>query len=351
MAKINLFDTPETRHAGKEDSDTVEFESPGDELDFSFLQSEEAPPRTEPREPTPPPAQEPAAPNPFEVEEPFVAEEEPPIPFEAISPRRRFLPLIVIALILILLLALAYYLWKGPGEEKTSSEPPAAPVVEQPDKPAPTPAFPPFVKKQYTENTNFNRFYLNYLQNLSGVRAAGTGYRLLVVTSGHIYLTVIADSRDALAEFRRAVKAHYPGIQMELTSLGPLFEGGQEKLVADFAVPLPAGISGGASPSVGQVIPLTEARNALRSLARKHRLNVTRFNAGDVTTSGRLRKTPQYMEVVGAPQAVTAFLREAAQTIPAIRLVKVSLYPLNASTIGTQTKAKIELVIFTPNAL
>ncbi|GEM_PF-7101256 len=361
MVKINLLDTPEDEPSfRKQKSETPPVETPKSEMDFSFLQPEET---TPPPEPQIAPAEPATFPRQSTEEDvlfapPGTTDEKTEDTFTYESGSKKKLFIILGVIVVLLLVALFVILWMGPEPESPSTVTPPVksggpPGAGQPGT-SPTAQtsqnrVSPMLQRVYAQNNGENQFYLNYATNLLGISTARAGLSMVVIAPGAIYVSVLADSRDDIARFRQAAKDKLPGMQLQIQNISPRIVQDQQKLMADFFIPL----SGSATPKPpgNTVEPLSEGAvlSTLRAQAHSTRLRVVRLKQGQKHRTGVLNIIPCYMTVSGSKSAIIKFLTELTRKYPAIQLTKVSIFPSGTGVIHQgNVKARIEMNVTTP---
>ena len=253
-----------------------------------------------------------------------------------------------------LVVALLAYLYFSKDQDTTPDFITANPTVEQttPTTAAQQPqsSVPGYLQTRYSSNQAENRAHLSQADNILNTSTANTDYTLAVFTPGYIYLSVLGDSRDAIAQYRNQMKAKIP--QLNLTSEGTedKFAGGEKKLLANFSI-----VTGG-NPSQGRssgqfqdIISVQDAQAAVRSTAQKHQLRTTYFKAGKQEIDGNFRKTYLYTRVSGNRAKIISYLQELSEQYPAIYFAKVSMYPPQSGTMsGGNIFAHVEMAVFGP---
>ncbi|NIU01686.1 MAG: hypothetical protein GWN01_12460 [Nitrosopumilaceae archaeon] len=345
------MDVPEGQQTSEEKKkDTEQQESKESEIDFSLFQPrEESTPLTISQEE--PVTQTSASPSSAQfTEEETGEEEEEPISFEGSFSKKKTFWFIGIG-IAIVLIALFITLLLGPdtSEETTASREtstnvrgPSAPTGEQSSVPA-------FLQNQFAQNQQQNQHYLNLAKNFLSLRVPNAGYSMLVFTSTDLYVSVLANSRNEVAEFRQAVKEYYPRIKMNIESVEPKFVNGQEKLLADFSIPIAQTLSSGsASASQSEALNSENIQTAFTRLAREHGLNTTYFKKGDKEAGRNMQQNYFYANVIGSNRSsVLSYLSELAAKFPSIKMIKISIYPVTSAIIQTgNIKARIEFAYF-----
>ncbi len=361
MVKINLLDTPEEESSSrKQKAETPPIETPKSEMDFSFLQPEETAP--------PPEAQMSAVePETFarqttEEDILFTAPDsgdekgDDTFTYESSSKKKLF---IILGVILVLLLAALFViLWMGPGEEKP---PTAMAPSESGVKPATPPSTvaptnntspsgrSPMLQRVYARNNGENQYYLNYASNLLGISTAQAGLSMVVLAPGAIYVSVLADSRDDIALFRRAVKDKLPGAQLQIQNISPRLIQNEQKLMADFFIPLSGSVPAKPPGDNVELLRGGAVLSALRAQAQSNRLRISQLKQGKKYREGIFNIIPYYMQVSGNKTAIINFLSSLTRKYPAIKFTKVSIFPSTAGVIGQgSVKARIEMIVTIP---
>lgn len=349
MLDFNLKEVPEEQKSPQEKKrDASGFESTKSKVDFSFFPEPEDKPaaeveRKEPLfEEEPPKTQPPSA-----ARERFrddYAEE----PADFTSRSGKTWLYVLLGVIGMALITVFIYLLMGPGggKEETPDY-----TLTTPSEPAPEPQnlVPSYVQTQFAQNQGKNQLYVNYLNSFLNSATSTSNYYLLAITNGNLYLSILGDSRDAIAEYRRALKNQYPGILMNAVSTQDKYVNGQKKLLADFYIPIPA-------PSASSSLTLSakpagsgEIRAALSSVAQQHGLRTTYFQQGERVRDGNFQKTHLYTQLNGSKSAMINFIRDISQSYPALQFLKISFYPSNAATMdGANINARIEAAAYDP---
>lgn len=354
MVKFNAMDIPEEQKSSRDKRSTPsESEKAKSKEDILFFTEQEEKPTVETETKSSffddePPKRQP----PFTPREAFKSDyaEEPP-GFDSSFPKNRMI--LILGAIGLALIILFIYLWLGPGSGDSGDTQDitfTTPSETAPTTTEPSSTLPAYVTTQFAQNQGKNQFYLNYANNLLGVGSSSYGYTLLVTTSDGIYMSVLGDSRDAIAEFRRAIKDQYPGLVMNVTSTQDKYVNGNKKILADFSVPVTTPGAGNTASSSMRSFTPTDVRSLVSSLAQKNNLQTSYFQQGDQEREGQFQKTFYYAIVNGSRSSIVQFLQEMSQTHPEINFIKISMYPYNTGVInGTNLNARIELAYYNPS--
>lgn len=357
MVKINLLNTPEEEDSSSQEKrmETPSEESSKTEMDFSFIQPEEEPPENRTTIPAPEPVSEP------ETEEGVLFDSTPTVEsgeeesFSYESPKKKRLFIILGIIGVLLLAALFVLLWLGPEREptatKTPEQPPAEPQTTVPSTvpTASTPVLPAPLKNAYLRNKSENTFYLNYATNFVNSSTRDMGVSLVVMTPGALYISILADSRDEIARFRRTVKDRFPDIQMSVESITEKIIEDQKKLQADFYVPLPNSPASGGG-DFKEALEERDVIPAIRRLASTNGVRIIRFLKGAHFRKATTSTTAYYLRISGNKNALFSFFSQIARDFPAVKFNKISVYPQNSQIIsGGTLEARVDLTLITPN--
>ncbi len=210
-------------------------------------------------------------------------------------------------------------------------------------------ALPTFLQSKYKQNDGENTYRLRLLNKLLSVHAGNTQPTLAVVTTGYAFLSVAGNSRDDFSQFRKALQSANPGVKVSLEGIENKIINGRDKLVADFSMTTKK-LGAGTNSLPPSVLNDANFQSVLRSLIKKHGLNVAYMKKGVTEKAGRFKQAYYYAKVRGNQSSIIKFLNELAQNYPAVKLSKISLFPGNAKTLnGRNVNANIELIFFMPN--
>ncbi len=370
MVKINLLDIPDDQQSSSKPQQTPPDPSNSGGVidDFSFFPTEEenqetTETMTETQDLQPSYFEQvddtAEQPNPFSGGEEYKSEYSsgPPSSFDSGPSKSRLF--ILGGVVLLTIIALLAYLYFSTQQDDTPEFITANPNLEQTDLTAngqpsntqqPQNVIPASLQSRYSNNQAQNDLHLNYADNILNTSTPGTGYSLAVFTSGYIYLSVLGDSRDAIAEYRKVMKNSNPRLNLTVESIEDKFVGGEKKLLADFSILTnDASGQGGRSGQFGNIISVQQAQSAVRSTAQKHQLRTIYFKAGNQSTEGSLRKTYLYTRVSGSKTSVIQYLNELSDQYPAINFTKISMYPPQSATIvNSDINAHIEMIVYGP---
>jgi hypothetical protein len=351
MVEVNLMDIPEEQKPSSEKKeDSSESETTKSKVDLPFF-----PDRQEKSADT-------ETKSPFFDDEPsrrsesrfakesFKSEydEEPP-GFDSNISRNRMI--IILGAIGVVLILLFIFLWLGPGSEESENRPEITLTTPgETDSPESAEnAVPSIVQTQFRENQSINQSYTNYARNFLNVSSSNTAYKMIVLTSGYLYISVLGDSRDAIAEFRKMLKGQYPGMQINIESIQDKYVNGEKKILADFSVPISPAGSGGSSSAFSQAGSSGDIRSMINSYAQKYDLRIVYSQQGEREREEQFLKTYYYTIVSGNQSSILNFLQEISQTRPEVNFIKISMYTSNSHTIdGGNVNARIELAIYNP---
>lgn len=349
MLDFNLKEVPEEQKSSQEKKrEASGYESNKSKVDFSFIPDQEEKPAVEVERKEPLFEEEPpkTQPPPFARERFRNDYADEPADFTSRSGKTWLY--VLLGIIGVALITVFVYLLMGPGG--TKEETPDYTLTPTTDSlPKPQNLVPPYVQTQFAQNQGKNQLYVNYLNSFLNSATSNSNYYLLAITNGNLYLSILGDSRDAIAEYRRALKDQYPGILMNAVSAQDRFVGEQKKLLADFYIPLPA-------PSASSALTLTarpagsgEIRAAISSVAQKYGLKTSYFQQGEQVNEGNFRKTYLYAQLNGSKSAMINFIQDISQSYPALQFLKISFYPSNAVTMdGANINARIEAAAYDP---
>lgn len=354
MVKFNAMDIPEEQKSSRDKKSTPsESEKAKNKEDFLFFTEREDKTTSETEtkssffDDEPPKRQKP-----FSSEETFKGDyEEVPPGFDSPFPKNRMV--LILGAIGLALIILFIYLWLGPGSSDTGDTQDitfTTPNETTPTTTEPQNTLPSYVTTQFAQNQGKNQFYLNYANSLLGVGSSNFGYTLLVTTSDGIYMSVLGDSRDAIAQFRRAIKDQYPGVVMNVASTQDKYVNGDKKILADFSVSVTTSGTGNTASSSMRSFTPTDVRSLVSSLAQKYNLRTSYFQQGDQERENQFQKTYYYAIVNGSRSSIVQFLQDISQTHPEINFIKISIYPYNTGVInGENLNARIELAYYNPS--
>lgn len=364
MVKINLLNIPEGQEVETTSRKRTET-APSDvaEFDFSQLEDttfEETPPVERPRENV-----RTKEPEPFETP----VFEEADMPPKTDSRARDFddsVPKglhykILIGVGVLFLLVLAFFALKplftsAPQPPQTTVPRSGAGTTTgesggvRKDAPAGSTNLPPALQTRYAGNTAANNFRLGLAEKILGTTSGNIQPALVVVTSGYAFISVVGDSRDAIAQYQKALKSGVPGGQLNVEGVEKKTIGGRSGFVADFS------LKTGSIPGSGATVPARQIQiddnlpAQLRSLAQRHRLTVRYLKKGDTERTGQFQQISYYLKLQGERSAVLNFVREMTQNHPAVNLSKLSLFATPGQTLSgrTSVNANLELLFYRP---
>jgi len=360
MVRLNLLESPKTPKGVPEEipsSESIEKE-PDREFTFDavesiFTEKEESSPLSEG---TPIDLEEKTVEMPEEQESEFMKEssgvsDDTSFTFEDTASKKRFLLMGAAVVGILLIFGLLYMVFnpveKQPTKETTSAESPAAktPTTEaksQTDSP---------LQQLYQRNAAENTYYLQVLQKLMDTQVQKVDYSLVIVTPGKIYFSIIADSRDAIAEQHMKLKDVFPGMAFSIESVQSKFLNDRSRLVADFSVnfQLPNRIRQAGRTSVPPVAPISNIRSLFTRLAKENSLSVKYFKEGYRSSDRISQKIYYYTTITGTKNRIVKFLNTVADKYPQVRFAKISIYPFNLESINSeQLTARITLVLINP---
>lgn len=349
MLDFNLKEIPEEQKSSQEKKrEASGYESNKSKVDFSFFPDPEEKPAGEVARKEPLFEEEPPKTPPSAFNRQRFRNDYPEEPVDYTSRSGKTWLYVLLGIIGVALITIFVFLLVGPGETKKQT--PAYTLTPTPDSlPKPQQVVPPYLQTQLAQNQGKNQLYVNYLNSLLNSATSTSNYYLLAITNGNLYLSILGDSREAIAEYRRALKNQYPGILMNAVSTQDKYVDGQKKLLADFYIPL-------AAPSASSALTLTakpagsgEIRAALSIVAQKYGLKTSYLQQGEQVKEGNLRKTYLYTQLNGSKSAMINFLQDISRSYPALQFLKISFYPSNALTMEGETiNARIEAAAYDP---
>ncbi len=264
------------------------------------------------------------------------------------SPRGK---IFFIAGILVVGIAAAFllYLFVFGEKEKDITPPVADATIEEPKQAPPETESMPAVNQQvlnlYSRNKAKNDYGLNVAQNLMSFSQNDVKFALMVLTPEQIQYSILADSRNALANYQSNMQQQLANMQFRLVNSEEMFTSGETKILADFTLAL------GGPNTVPPISDFKEIKSGdmqsmLRSLSQKHQLNLQYFKRGQQTKSGQFNQTKYYATLAGNVETLMRFIQEIAEAYPAISFSKIAFNPSNLSTLGKgQITARITLVL------
>ncbi|MGH1366520.1 MAG: hypothetical protein ACRBF0_23365 [Calditrichia bacterium] len=396
MVKLNLLDLPgqqtavTTPEAVEETPDLSK-----SELDFSFFQQEEEVPVAEPSLDLGPQSDPPVAPPRPSANDPrgrYVYDRDDRDPSQAIpnpfnqpqSPTREhshvfqddeshgnfeesyassnWLKYVGIAAAVFALLGLlwwGYTMWSGPGApDPVDNIVDNTPVVDPnpdniPDETAAS-LIPDYVADKYAENATNNVFNVNYAGNFLKAGLAQANYRLLVVTPNYLFMSVLGDTRDDIAEFRQSVKKSYPSVLLTAEAEEDRITDSGQQLMIDFSSPIKERPRRNAATSANEVIKAANVESAIKSLAETHNVDIL-YNkllvrGADISNSG-FRTRTYYATLHGSQSNTLSYLEDLGQNYPAISISKAGFYPSTGTgRMGRgKIKTRIDLTFSAPN--
>jgi hypothetical protein len=354
MVKVNLMDVPERQKpSGEKKQDSSESETTKSKVDLPFFPDREEKPSADTETKNPFFDDEsPKRSEPRFTDESFKSDyDENPPGFDSNISRNRMI--IILGAIGIVLLLLFIFLWLGPGGDGSE---------DVPDKTLTTPGetgsseegtgstMPDYMQAQFRQNQAMNQSYSSFARNLLNVSSANAAYKMIVLTTGYLYMSVLGDSRNAIAEFRNMLRGQYPGTQINIESIQDKYVNGEKKILADFSFPIASAGSGGSSSALPQTGGSSgDTRSLINSYVQKHNLRAPYFQQGGRKREGQFQKTHYYVIVKGNQSSILNFLQEISQTRPEVNFTKISIYTSNSYTIDKRNvNARIELTSYNP---
>lgn len=380
MVKINLLDVPQEQDPQKNKDLPAEQESPtpANKMDFEFftdeaeqssnMQMEPAESVYQPQQQYQDPQQfqdpqqyqsqqyqqyqdpasteDPKTGNPFENQENFTDEYDAPPSIEDLSPKNNIFKYGLIALAVLLAIVAIFYFWDITGsDDPNSNNTVTNNTVTQPSNTPPPPAIPEQFQRLYSQNRQANAFRIDQLGQLLDAQAAGVNKSMVVVTPGHAYFSIIGDSRDAIAKYRINLQNAAPAFnEIKIESIQELFLDGQQKMQADFSIPLPATSSGRSANRYTSIQSAANAKSALRSTAQKYNLQYS-VTDGEKETQRGIKNNYYYLRLTGKNAAIVDYLSEISNSLPSTNIAKISIHPTNGQMFSGNVKAEVELVI------
>ncbi len=363
MVKINLLNIPEGQEVEPTSRKRTET-APSDVAEFDFSQLEDT--SFEPTPTAEPPRQNAPRKEPEPFETPIFEETEPPKTdtrtrnFDDSVPRGLHYKILmgvgVLLLLLLAFLALKPLFTSAPQPPQTVRPAESSTPTAGEDGGAPTSTsagsatLPPAVQNRYAGNSAANKFRLGLAERFLDITAGNAQPALVVVTSGYAFISVVGDSRDAIAQYQNALKSRVSGVQFHVEGVEKKTLGGRSRFVADFSLKTGAIPGGGAAVSVRQIQLDDDLPAQLRSLAQRHNLSVRYLKKGDSERTGQFQQISYYLKLQGHRSAMLNFIKEMTQSYPAINLTKLSLFATPGQTLSGRTSinANLELLFYRP---
>ncbi len=218
-----------------------------------------------------------------------------------------------------------------PGEESTTVPKPQVPqqtaAANSPVNQALLPV--------YQANAASNQFIDRQLREFIAKKPNSANYSLIVMTPNEIDLTVLADSRDQIAQFHLDLKKAFPNFGFSIVSVQSRVSDGKQMIYADLSAKISSAQTSTTGTEVGTVKPHNIGEE-LRSLAQKNNLKLQYFKEGKVIDHSSYLETLYYANINGKKENILAFLNDLSQSDPAIRINKFSIFPYNLETISNK---------------
>lgn len=352
MVDMNFKNRPEGQELDPHEADASGAQQgAGKKFDFSFFDNESevlkpAAPKTVPPRGEKSPREE----NPFANQAELEEEREEPKDYGAF-PKSRLI--IILSILGVLLLALFIYLWMGPRSDDTTANKVATPTnIDTTPAPAePANQLPDFVASRFAANRQQNMVALGYVDAFFNSSPASTTPALVVVTNRRMYLSVLADSRDAVAQFIQSVKRQNPQLQLKPEGTQIKLINGRRKTMADFSAVLTPP-EGRGNPSAITSAGPAELSSAIRSVAQKQGARLDYLKQGRDETERNFKTTYYYANLSGSRKAINGFLRQLADEYPSVNLAKISLFPESLDRIDSgRVVARLQLILSVPSSI
>lgn len=330
MVRLNLMEPPPEETPRKKPSEEevpVPEEPKTDSSDF-LEEMESLSHGTSEIEPPPVAEEPPIEPQPAfaasATEESTTSDEESEYTFESTFPKKKLFVVLGIFIGLVVSAILIYLLVISGGGEKTASPSQATtkPVTQKTATQANQRNL--MLQSRYAAIQARNQFYVQTIATIFHLQVRGVDPVLLVSTPDRLTISLKGDSRDQIAQFRIRFKQQMPGVPLELEGSGFYNEGGQQKILVDFSLPIQANV-GGAGASITIPRSMAQVQSQFQQFAQNNGLRLTYFKTGKQAREGLFQATNFYAHLSGTKSRLLQFLQQTAQQLPALRFQKIEL--------------------------
>ncbi len=254
-----------------------------------------------------------------------------------------------VLLIVVLIFLLISFFSRGKETETAVSKPPEKTAPGE--QPTGTSSVLQKMLPVYQENMAINRFIEQQLEVFLAGRPQSAEYSLIVISAHEINLTVLAQSRDKVAQFHLDLKKAFPNFGFQIISVQPKFEGNRQVLYADIS----ARIKPPKAAGVGTLQPGTFAlqvdniEGALRQLAGSNRVKLQYFKRGKSFDKPNFREIYCYANLQGQKDNMINFLKAMISKYPGFRINKISIFPYNLAPISDRSlSTRINFTYYNP---
>ncbi len=234
----------------------------------------------------------------------------------------------IIGLVIVLILILTS------GKKQAVPEKPVAEVKAktetetQPSKPDPE------ILSIFQENLAYNQFIVTQLQEMIQRRPKTTKIALMVVTPKEIDLTVLADSREKIAQFHLALKHNFPKLPFRILSVQDKFENDKTQYYADFSAKVMPSRIPPHNQSINITVQPQNIEAELKQLAENNHITVAKLKRGKVISQAKYNLIRYYLHLNGTRENLIRFLSDMIQHYPMIRINKATLFFYNLASIS-----------------
>ncbi len=346
MVKLNFKETSSIPASSKDKKEEVkgqhpereEQQKPKEEFDISFESTESFFPKVEEE-----PEQEPSRPTFFEENESSTTEKESSAGYSfedeessfksTITQKKLYLIFGAIAGALLVIIFIILQLIKTEDDGKIAEQPKTETTTTEQTSGGPTSQA---MLSVYQNNMANNRFINQQLINFIDKKPNSADYSLIVLTPSEMNLTVLADSRNQIAEFHIDLKQNFPNYAFRIISAQSMLEGNVNKIYADISAKIDPNQILPSSANISVSVQPQNISSEIKELTQQNDVNLQYFKEGKITDRNNYREIFYYVNIGGKKDNILQFLADMVNSYPMLRINKFSIYPYNLETITDQ---------------
>ena len=144
----------------------------------------------------------------------------------------------------------------------------------------------------------------------------------MVVSPPDVFLTVLAKSRNDVANFHLELKNNYPGLGFRVVTVHEISDDGQKLFAADFEGKYQVGRGNLPGQFSNDMVAAQAIQGEIKKIAQSNKIGISYYKQGNASSSGNVNC---YVAFSGESGNVLTFLDSFIRALPQIRIDKIAL--------------------------
>ena len=204
--------------------------------------------------------------------------------------------------------------------------------VRQPEPSSTEPAIAQPVLDMFQNNLGNNQFIVEKMQKIISLRSITLKYSLIVITPSEINLTIVADTREKIAQIKNNLTDALKDLTIRTISTKSKIINNKEMFFADLNTKIQPSSITAYSGEVTNLNKTSDFINELRNLTKSHKIELNDIKDGRTNDRDEFQESFYYLNMSGSRENISKFLSLITTTYPLLHINKLSVNPSNLVT-------------------